>query len=158
MVLSQAVTLSLSAASLPPWGCSWRSWSGLQPTRCPETSDSICGLSPAPPAASDHIPLLPHSAPLWLSLSDLFQGDGAIVTGTIPAPQLLGLINGLSARAGSHSKLYETFTSLLLFWGLALQTGSQPPHYASYAPRGSHETIFFSQTLAWVWSLEEHLH
>lgn len=111
-------------------------------------------LSPAPPAASDHIPLWPHSAWLW-SLSDPFQGD-AIVTSTIPTPQPLGLTNGLSASAGTQDGVYETFTSPPLFWDLALLTGSQPLHYASEAPHGSHEQ-FLSQTLVWMWSLEEHL-
>lgn len=111
-------------------------------------------LSPAPPAASDHIPLRPHSAWLW-SLSDPFQGD-AIVTSTIPAPPLLGLINGLSARAGAQDGVYETFTSPLRFWDLALLTGSQPLHSASEAARGSPEQ-FLSQTLVWRWSSEKHL-
>lgn len=107
----------------PAHEVSWDQRQQLQPFSSPS-----CCFWPHPPPAS----LSP-----WLSRSDPFQGD-AIVTGTIPAPQPLGLINGLSARADTQGGVYEAFTSPLLLWGLALQTGSQPPHDAFYAPRGKH--------------------
>lgn len=111
----------------PAHEVSWDQQQQLQPLSSPS-----CCFWPHPPPAS----LSPK-----LSLSDPFQGD-AIVTSTIPAPQPLGLINGLSARADTRGEVNEAFASPLLLWGLALQTGSQPPHYASCAPRGSHETVF----------------
>lgn len=116
---------------VPAHEVSWDQRQKLQPF-----SNPSCCLWPHPPPAS----LSP-----WLSQSDPFQGD-AIVTGTIPAPQPLGLVNGLSARADTQGGVYEAFTSPLLLWGLALETGSQPPHDAFYAPRGSHETVFQPDT------------
>ena len=47
--------------------------------------------------------LLPHSAQLWLSLRDPFQGD-AIVTGTIPVRWPLGLLMGSQPEQAPRAK------------------------------------------------------
>lgn len=84
-------------------------------------------------------PPLPRSARRRLSLRKPFQGD-AIVTGTVMTPQLLGLINGPSAKAGTQGEVYEAF-----IYGSA--DGFSATTLCLLCPCGSHETIF-SQILA----------
>lgn len=87
-------------------------------------------LTTSPSCLTQPVALTEGSFPRW-----------CYSNGTIPAPQPLGLINGLSARADTQVEVNEAFTSPQLLWGLALQTGSRPPQYASYAPRGSPEAV-----------------
>ena len=99
---------------------------------------------------------LPHSAQLWLSLRDPFQGD-AIVTGTIPVPWPLGLLTALSQSKHPGRSVLNTHKSSAF-----LRSGPQDrlsvTALGPFMPLLGELKQFLHQTPVRMWSLEERLH
>lgn len=85
----------------------------------PISSPSCCFRPHSPPGSLGSAVAFPErSFPRWCHSNQ----DNT-------CPSVAGAFNALSARAGTQGEVCETFTSPLLFWGLAPKTGSQRPHY-----------------------------